>query len=501
MKRALYAVLLVSAGLAFGGAAVWLYIGSGKAPEPRPAAKAERKILYYRNPMNPEVTSPVPQKDSMGMDFVPVYEGEAARTTEAPGAVRISPDKIQKIGVRTEEVKRRELKRAIRTIGRIEPVEDRIYIINAKVPGWIEKLYVNKTDVMVSPREKLLELFSPDLVAAQEEYLLALRALKDAEESPYPDVRKGAGSLLAASRQRLKYWDISDDQIERLEKTGAITRTMTIRAPSGGSVTEKMVVEGQKIEAGEPLFKIIDHSVVWAYAEIYEYEIPFIAIGQKAVLYPSYTPTERYTGAIEHIYTHLGSIRYAPEDGSDARTAKVRFELPNKDHRLKLGMYLNVEIAATVARNALSVPDSAVIDTGTRQLVIVDRGEGLFEPVSIMVGAKTEEYYEVLEGLKTGMSVVTSANFLIDSESNMRAAVSGMSGQGSGTADKDAAAGAKPARTVPDKAGGKRKILYYRSPMEPAATSPVPAKDSMGMDYIPVYEDAPEKGPPAKGSR
>ncbi len=450
MKRTLYSVLLVSAGLAVGGAAVWLY--TRPAPRPLPEAGSERKILYYRNPMNPKVTSPTPQKDPMGMDYAPVYEGEDDRATEAPGAVRLGPEKVQRIGVKTEEVRTRDLSRVIRTIGRVEPVEDKVYVINAKVPGWIEKLYVNKTDVMVSPGERLLELFSPDLVAAQEEYLIALKALKDAEESPYPDVRKGAASLLAASRQRLKYWDISDDQIERLRDTGAVTRTMTIRAPATGSVTEKMAVEGQKIEAGEPLFKIIDHSVVWAYGEIYEYEIPFIATGQKAALYPSYTPSERYSGTIEHIYTHLGSIRYAPEDGSAARTAKVRFTLPNKAHRLKLGMYLNIEIAATVARGALSVPDSAVIDTGARQLVILDRGDGLFEPRAITVGAKAEGYYEVLKGLEAGDKVVTSANFLIDSESNLRAAVSGMSG--AGEARKEAPAPAsEPAREPAGHAG------------------------------------------------
>ncbi|MBI5238821.1 MAG: efflux RND transporter periplasmic adaptor subunit [Deltaproteobacteria bacterium] len=494
MKRTLYAILLVSIGLAFGGAGVWLYIGQKGAPERQPVAKAGRKILYYRNPMNPKATSPLPQKDSMGMDFVPVYEDEAAQIKEAPGTVSISPEKIQKIGVRTEEVKRRDLKRVIRTIGRVEPVEDRIYIINAKVPGWIEKLYVNKTDDMVSPGALLLELFSPDLVAAQEEYLLALKALKDAADSPYPDARKGAESLLAASRQRLKFWDISNDQIERLKETGAVTRTMTIRAPSSGSVTDKMVVEGQKIEAGEPLFKIIDHSVVWAYAEIYEYEIPFITTGQKAVLYPSYTPTERYAGTIEHIYTHLGSIRYAPEEGMEARTAKVRFELKNPAHRLKLGMYLNIELAVDVAKNAVAAPESAVINTGRRSIVIVDKGEGRFEPREVMVGGQADGYYHIASGVKAGERVVTSGNFLIDSESNMRAAVAGMASNASGTAhktDNEVSIKAKPARAGTDKGMGKKKILYYRNSMNPEITSPVPAKDSMGMDYIPVYEGGP----------
>ncbi|HXI10688.1 MAG TPA: efflux RND transporter periplasmic adaptor subunit, partial [Thermodesulfobacteriota bacterium] len=246
------------------------------------------------------------------------------------------------------------------------------------------------------------------------------------KDSPYPEVKKRAESLLAASAQRLKYWDISDDQIKRLGDAGAISRTMTIRAPAHGGVTEKMIVQGQRIEAGEPLFKVIDHTVVWVYGEVYEYEIPYIKVGESADLTPSYSPSEVYRGRIDHVYSHLGSIRYVPEAGTEIRTAKVRFELPNKDHKLKLGMYLNVEIAVRLGNKHLSVPDSAVIDTGTRQIVIVDRMDGTFEPREVKLGARAENYYEALEGVKEGERVVTSANFLIDSESNLTAAFGGM---------------------------------------------------------------------------
>ncbi len=394
--------------------------------EEAPAEK-ERKVLFYRHPMNPQVTSPTPQKDEMGMDYIPVYEEERG-VKEVPGTVRISPEKIQKIGVKSEEAKIRRLQRIIRTVGRVEPVENKVYDINTKVGGWVEKLYVSRTDQMVRPGEALLELYSPDLVAAQEEYLLAYRALERVKESPYHEVKRGAESLLEAARQRLKYWDISDDQIKRLEETGRATRTMSIRAPAHGGVTEKMIVQGQKIEPGEQLFRIIDHSVVWVYGEIYEYEIPYIKMGQEALLSPSYSPAEAYKGKIEHIYTHLGSIRYVPESGTEVRTAKVRFELPNPEHKLKLGMYLNVELYVDVAKKAVSVPDSAVIDTGNRQVVIIDKRDGRFEPREVKVGARAEGYYEILEGVKAGEWVVTSANFLIDSESNLRAALAGMEG-------------------------------------------------------------------------
>ncbi len=436
MKRIITAFIFLMAGLVAGGLGVWLFLGPApqhkEATEKVAESKAERKVLYYRNPMDPSVTSPVPMKDQMGMDYVPVYEDEAP-VPDKPGVIRIAPERIQRIGVKSEPVEKRDLEHVIRTVGRVEPVEDRVNVITAKVSGWIERLYVNRTDHMVSPGEKLLELYSPELVSAQQEYLLALEGAKKVQASPYPEAREGAESLLRAARQRLKYWDISEDQIRALEARGEPSRTLAIRSPAIGSVTEKMVVEGQKIEAGEPLFRIIDHSRVWVYGEIYEYEMPYIKKGQTARLTPAYSPGESYTGKIEHIYSHLGSIRYTPEEGTEVRTAKVRVALPNADHRLKLGMYLNVEISVPVARNAPAVPDSAVIDTGERQLVIVDRRDGTFEPREVTLGARGQGMYEIKAGVDEGDWVVTSANFLVDSESNLKAAVSAISGNGKKT--------------------------------------------------------------------
>lgn len=445
--------IILAAGLLIGigiGALMMFYvIPAGVNMKTGPATKG-KKILFYRNPMNPAVTSPTPARDNMGMDYIPVYEEDdkVASEAELPGTVRISTEKIQKIGVRSEVVKRRHLKRIIRTIGRVDPDETKVFIINAKVGGWVEKLYLNRTDQMVEHNEPLLELYSPELVSAQEEYLLVFKEKKKVKDSPYPEVRSSTESMLNAARQRLKYWDISDDQIKRLEEDGKITRTMTIRAPAQGSVTEKMVVEGQRIEAGEPLFKIIDHTSVWVYGELYEYELPFVRMGQMAKISPSYSPGELYMAAVEHIYTHLGTVTYTPEGSAEIRTAKIRFVLKNPAHKLKLGMYVNIELGVEESSNALAVPDSALIDTGVRQLVIVDKGDGRFEPRNVKVGGKAEGYYEILSGVRAGESVVTSANFLIDSESNLKAALGGMASHQHGEHSTESTEGKKEDKKV-----------------------------------------------------
>lgn len=426
MKRFVYLFISLAVGITIGSAMVFYYGRS--VPQPAAQATKERAVLYYRNPMNPAVTSAVPMKDNMGMDYAPVYADEAGQEQAAPGVVRISTDKIQKLGVKSEPVVRRNLSRVIHTVGRVEPVEENIFVINAKVSGWVEKLYVNRTDQMVNAGDKLLDIYSPDLVSGQEEYLLAWKNFKKVEASPYPDVRKGGQSLVEAARLRLKYWDISDGQITRLRETGVPTRTMTITAPSAGSVTDKMVVGGQKIEAGETLFKIIDHSSVWGYGEVYEYELPYINIGDVAVVTLPYASGESYKARIEHIYTHMGSARYEPGASTEIRTAKVRLSLPNQDHKLKLGMYLDVDIPVQSALNVVAVPKSAVIDTGVRQLVIVDRRDGRFEVREVAVGARADDFNEIKRGIAAGEWVVTSASFLIDSESSLKAVVNGMSG-------------------------------------------------------------------------
>ena len=394
--------------------------------EKKPVQK-EKRVLFYRHPMDPKITSPTPKKDEMDMVYIPVYEEEPGNRVS--GTVSISPEKIQKIGVKSEEVKRLTLKRTIRTVGRVDHDESKVFTVTSKVGGWIEKLYVNKTDQMVHPGDHLLDLYSPDLVATQQEYLLALKARERVKESNYEEIVRGADSLVEAARQRLKYWDISDGQIKKLEEDKKITRTMTIYSPVHGIVTEKIINEGMRIEPGEMLFKIIDHSQVWVFGEVYEYELPFIKIGQRGRITPSYTPADVYEAAISNIYTHFGTTRHETDNKmEEARTAKIRFELPNPEHKLKLGQFVNVEVSVDLARDAIAVPESSVIDTGTRQVVILDKKDGRFEPRDVKVGAHGDGYYQIISGIEEGEWVVTSANFLIDSESSFKAALQGMKG-------------------------------------------------------------------------
>lgn len=380
--------------------------------------KKERKILYYRNPMNPAIKSNRPMKDEMGMDYIPVYEGEEA-PTEEPGVFRIPIERVQRIGVTNETVDYRPLKRTIRTVGIVDYDEKKLYFVNTKVGGWIENLFVNTTGQIVNKGEPLLEIYSPDLVSTQQEYLEALKAVKAMKESPFEEIRKGAESLLTVTRQRLKYWDISEGQIRRLEQEGRIMRTMTIVSPVRGVVIEKPALKGMYINPGENLYKVADISTVWIQADIYEYEMPLVKLGQTAnITFGSY-PGKTFYGKVVYLY---------PYHEITTRTMKIRIELPNPDFRFMPTMYANVEIETVISQKALVVPDTAIIDTGERQIAIVDKGEGRFEPRLVKVGFKADGYTEVLSGLSQGERVVTSANFLIDSESNLRAALGGLAG-------------------------------------------------------------------------
>ena len=336
----------------------------------------------------------------------------------APGTVQITPERQQLIGVKYGNVEMRPLEKVIRTVGRVDYDEKRIVTVSPKIGGWIEDLYVDFTGRFVRKGEPLLTIYSPELVSTQEEYLIALRAKKELEKSPFPEVAGSGGSLAESAKRRLKLWDISDDQIKELEESGQVKKTLTLHSPFSGFVLEKAAYKGMNVMPGVALFKLADLSVVWLYADIYEYELPFIRLGQQASIQLSYIPGETFTGKAIYIYPSLN-----PE----TRTAKVRFEIPNSHERLKPEMYANVEIKVHLGQK-LVVPEGAIIDTGLRQLAIVDKGSGYFEPREVKVGAKVDNYYEVIKGLKAGERVVTSANFLIDSESKLKEAVAGMAG-------------------------------------------------------------------------
>jgi Cu(I)/Ag(I) efflux system membrane fusion protein len=336
----------------------------------------------------------------------------------APGTVQISPERQQLIGVKFGTVEMKPLEKVIRTVGRVDYDEKRIVTVSPKIGGWIEDLYVDFTGKYVTQGEPLLTIYSPELVSTQEEYLLALRARKSLGNSPFPEVASSGESLAESAKRRLKLWDITDDQIKALEETGQARKTLTLYSPFSGFVLEKAASRGMSVMPGMALFKLADLSVVWLIADIYEYELPFVRLGQQAMVQLSYMPGETFSGRLVYIYPALN-----PE----TRTAKARFELPNSHGKLKPEMYANVEIKVTLGRK-LVVPEGAIIDTGVRQLAIVDKGSGYFEPREVRVGSKVDNYYEVISGLKAGERVVTSASFLIDSESKLKEAMSGMAG-------------------------------------------------------------------------
>jgi Cu(I)/Ag(I) efflux system membrane fusion protein len=303
-------------------------------------------------------------------------------------------------------------------VGRVDYDEKRLTTISPKIGGWIEDLYVDFTGRFVQQGEPLLTIYSPELVSTQEEYLLALRAKKELVKSPFSEIASSGNSLAESARRRLKLWDITDDQIKALEESGQPKKTVTLYSPFSGIVLEKVAYKGMNIMPGLALYKLADLSVVWVYADIYEYELPFIRLGQQATVQLSYLPGEAFTGRAIYIYPSLDP---------STRTAKVRFELPNPHGKLKPEMYANVEIKVHLG-SKLAVPEGAIIDTGIRQMAIIDKGSGYFEPREVKVGAKVDDYYEVIKGLKAGERVVTSANFLIDSESKLKEAVGGMAG-------------------------------------------------------------------------
>jgi len=383
--------------------------GASPAPTNAPAPLApagERKILYYRNPMGLPDTSPVPKKDTMGMDYIPVYADEGA--TSVPGTVAISPERIQMLGVRTETAARRSMAHTVRAVGTVAADERRIGVVNPKFEGWIEKLLVNTTGQLVRRSEPLLEVYSPDLVLAQREYLVARSASAEMAHAD-PMARDNARAIADAALARLKNWDISADQLARLQRTGSATRTLTLRAPIAGVVMDKQALEGLHFAAGDMLYRIADLSTVWLLAEVYEQDLAQIRPGDAASITVQAYPGRVFEGQVAFVY---------PTVNAQTRTAKVRIEVPNADLLLKTDMYATVEITATLA-----VPDSAVLDTGTRQTVLIDRGEGRYEPRAVKLGARAGGYAAVLDGVREGETVVTGANFLIDAESNLRAAL------------------------------------------------------------------------------
>lgn len=336
------------------------------------------------------------------------------------GPIQLSPMQRQLIGVTYGTVAKRPLMKFIRTVGRVEYDERRLSEVTLKIAGWIQDLFVDYTGKRVRKGQPLLTIYSPELVSAQEEYLLALRTRERLKDSRVPGALESAESLVKVSRNRLLLWDLTPAQIRALEKSGKLDLYQMILSPISGFVIEKIALKGRRVEPGMPLYKIADLSTVWVIADIYEYELPLLREGQEATITLAYYPGAVWQGTVDYIYPYLET---------QTRTNKVRFVVPNPEHKLKPGMYANMELKVNLGER-LGVPESAVLHSGVRKLVFIDRGEGRLEPREVSLGTQADGYWEVLGGLKEGERIASSGNFLIDSESKLAAAESMMAMMG-----------------------------------------------------------------------
>lgn len=360
-----------------------------------------------QQPMQSE--KPMAAKEMQGMPGMPMPSR----------GVMVDPAKQQLIGLRVVEATYRPLEKTIRTVGRVEYDERKLKQINTKIDGWIEHLYVDFTGKLVKKGDPLFTIYSPELLSTQEEYLLALQAKKEIGGSPFSRVAAAGNSLLEAARRRLLLWDITPEQIAELEQSGKPTKTLTIVSPIDGFVIDKMAFEGMRVEPSMVLYKIADLSTVWVYADIYEYELPLVKVGEQATVRLSYYPGQIFRGRVIYLYPYLDS---------KTRTAKVRLELPNTGAvKLKPGMFADVELKVSMGRR-LAVPYEAILDSGTRQIVFVEKGEGHFEAKEVTLGLRVDDQHEILSGLSPGTRIVSSANFFLDSESKLRESMGAMAG-------------------------------------------------------------------------
>jgi Cu(I)/Ag(I) efflux system membrane fusion protein len=372
------------------------------APKKAVAASGPRRVRYYRNPMGLPDTSPTPKKDNMGMDYIPVYEDEEKDDGKT---VKVSLDKIQRSGVRTETVQVRPIVQPVRAVGTVKNDESRLTVVTLRASGYIEDLFVNATGQTVRKGQALFRLYSSEIQTAQSD-LIVSAGIK-------PSASQGIG--LHGSMQRLRNLDVPEARIEEVRTSGTNPRTIDWPSPAGGTVVYKGVITGQRVSAGMELYRIADLTHMWVIAEVAEADLAAIEVGTSAlVTVPAY-PVEPFEGRVTFIY---------PDIKPETRTARVRVDLPNPVGRLKIDMYADVVFQTGAGKEpAIAVPASAVIDSGTRQVVLVAKGEGRFEPRPVTLGRRGDGYVEVLSGIRKGEDVVTSATFLIDAESNLKAAL------------------------------------------------------------------------------
>ena len=384
-----------------------------------PSVSDSKKILYWTDPMMPGYKSDKPGKSPMGMDLVPVYEGTgggvSASAPEGYAAVLISPQKQQMIGVRTAPGRKQKVTRTIRAVGTVMVDETRIVHVHPKVEGWVGEIYARYEGDAVKKGQPLFSFSSPDFISVQQEYLAALGLLKGAASDVGPEIREAAKKNAEAARQRLLWWDVTPQQVEELEKRGSPEKTLIMVSPMDGIVLKKHVWAGEYMEKGGDFYHIADLSSVWVDARLYEMDLPLVQVGQEVSVSLSEGTQPTLRGKVVYI---------SPTLDSETRTATARLEFPNLEGQLKPGMFATAEISVDLGEK-LAVPVEAVLDSGTRRILFVDKGKGLLEPREVTVGVKGDGVWEILSGLQEGEPVVVNGNFLVDSESRLKGALEG----------------------------------------------------------------------------
>lgn len=376
---------------------------------------SEVKPLYYRHPMNPSISSPVPAKDEMGMDYIAVYAEDSAPAVV--GTVAIDPVTMQSIGVRTAIAEQKTMTKNIRAIGRVVYDEERMTRLHPKTEGWIENLRINKTGELVKRDQILLDIFSPKIITTLEEYLLAIKSAEMAKQSGSAEAYARSVQIVASARKRLDLLDVPAHQVEEFELSREVPRTVHIHSPFEGVVIKVGAREGQYISPRTELYMIADLSVVWVHADVYEYELPWIKEGDEAEIEVSAVPGRIFTGTISYIYPYMEP---------NTRTVKVRIVLDNTEGLLKPEMFANISIMSQKQVDAVVVPAEAIVRSGDRNQIFVVVGHGKFEPREVILGMSSSGEIQILKGLAPGEEVVTSAQFLIDSESKLREATAKM---------------------------------------------------------------------------
>jgi Cu(I)/Ag(I) efflux system membrane fusion protein len=378
-------------------------------------AKQEDNILFYRNPMNPDVTSPTPAKDSMGMDYIPVYANGGS--SDAEGLVDIDPVVVQNMGIRTSKSVTKSLSKIVRTVGRVDFDEQRIARLHPKVEGWIESIRVDKTGEVVEKNDILLSIYSPKLVATQQEYLLALKNREVLKDSTFDDIRNGAESLVKSSRERLEFLDVPEHQIIELEKTKKIKKNLHIHAPVSGTVINIGARKEQYVTPKTELYLLVDLNEVWVYADVYDYELPWVKVGDDVSMTLASVPGRTFTGKLSYIF---------PYAEAKSRSTKVRLVFENRELLLRPDMFADVKILSSPQKESVVVPSEAIVRSGNSTQIFVVREPGKFEPRLVSIGVESNGETAILSGLADGEEVVTSAQFLLDSESKLQEATEKM---------------------------------------------------------------------------